>query len=406
MTGKEALAMSANLLTEQEQEEIGRYSRVYYLGTQASKISATDSLKGGKAPTSSGGNARGDYQHCIGEHIGFRYEVLGQLGRGSFGVVLDTMDHKSDTPTALKVIRAQEKFRRQGRIEARILERIREANADGRLALIQLNRAFEFRGHLFFSFPKLGKNLYEVLKSDRFAGMPLGAVRVIGRQLFMALRCLEQLKVIHCDIKPENIMLVEEPKFVNDGEQAEQGAYVSQSGAIVRPHVKLIDFGSACFQGEEHYTYIQSRFYRAPEVILGAGYNQSIDVWSLGCVIGELVAGYPIFPGKNEGDQLARIIAVCGSPPNKLLKRAFRTSVFFHDATDAQAPPTLRNVTDAARAARRRSIPKLFEVHKDDGFNGLVASCLEFDPAKRISPEVALASSFLRSPARSNKVEC
>lgn len=81
---------------------------------------------------------------------------------------------------------------------------------------------------------------------------------------------------MHCDLKPENILL----------KQPDRSA------------VKVIDFGSSCLEDETRYTYIQSRFYRAPEVILGLPYGTPIDMWSLGCILAELYTGCPIFPGK------------------------------------------------------------------------------------------------------------
>jgi len=77
------------------------------------------------------------------------------------------------------------------------------------------------------------------------------------------------------------------------------------------------------------YTYIQSRFYRAPEVILGLPYTTAIDMWSLGCIIAELHTGYPLFPGENEVEQLACIMEVFGYPPDQLLQSATRRKLFF-----------------------------------------------------------------------------
>ena len=85
---------------------------------------------------------------------------------------------------------------------------------------------------------------------------------------------------MHCDLKPENILLRHYNKAM----------------------VKIIDFGSSCFSHERVYTYIQSRFYRAPEVILGIPYSFEIDMWSFGCVVCELINGMPIFPGASEAD--------------------------------------------------------------------------------------------------------
>ena len=71
---------------------------------------------------------------------------------------------------------------------------------------------------------------------------------------------------------------------------------------LKEPHktgVRLIDLGSSCYEDQQYYTYIQSRFYRAPEIILGMKYSTAIDMWSFGCVLAELHTGYPLFPGDN-----------------------------------------------------------------------------------------------------------
>ena len=77
------------------------------------------------------------------------------------------------------------------------------------------------------------------------------------------------------------------------------------------------------------YTYIQSRFYRSPEVILGLPYSMPIDMWSLGCILAELYTGYPLFPGENEVEQLACIMEIQGLPPQNILEQATRRRLFF-----------------------------------------------------------------------------
>ena len=89
---------------------------------------------------------------------------------------------------------------------------------------------------------------------------------------------------MHCDLKPENVMLRQPNRSI----------------------IKVIDFGSSCLTDERIYTYIQSRFYRAPEVILGLPYGTPIDMWSFGCILDELLTGYPLFPGERNNDARRR----------------------------------------------------------------------------------------------------
>lgn len=93
--------------------------------------------------------------------------------------------------------------------------------------------------------------------------------------------------------------------------------------------IKVIDFGSSCLENEKVYTYIQSRFYRSPEVILGMSYNMAIDMWSLGCILAELYTGYPLFPGENEQEQLTCIMEIQGVPERYLIEKSSRKKLFF-----------------------------------------------------------------------------
>lgn len=114
----------------------------------------------------------------------------------------------------------------------------------------------------------------------------------------------------------------------------------------IRSGIKVIDFGSSCLETEKGepttkrsvarrltlasvYTYIQSRFYRSPEVILGMNYAMAIDMWSLGCILAELYTGVPIFPGENEHEQLACIMEIIGVPDQAIINRASRRKTFF-----------------------------------------------------------------------------
>lgn len=85
--------------------------------------------------------------------------------------------------------------------------------------------------------------------------------------------------------------------------------------SLESPTIKVIDFGSACYENQTVYSYIQSRFYRSPEILLGLPYSSSIDMWSLGCIAAEIFLGLPLFPGTSEYNQVCRIVEILGMPP-------------------------------------------------------------------------------------------
>ncbi|KAI5303401.1 dual specificity protein kinase yak1, partial [Ascosphaera atra] len=100
------------------------------------------------------------------------------------------------------------------------------------------------------------------------------------------------------------------------------------------PIIKIIDFGSACDERQTVYTYIQSRFYRSPEVLLGLPYSSGIDMWSLGCIVAELFLGLPLFPGSSEYNQVARITELMGVPPAWMLESGKQAHEFFEKTQD------------------------------------------------------------------------
>ena len=138
-----------------------------------------------------------------------------------------------------------------------------------------------------------------------------------GIQVLEAMVVLRKDRVIHCDLKPENILLVN-----NTGLE-----------------VKVIDFGSACFEEKTVYSYIQSRFYRSPEVLMGHNYNGMVDMWSLGCVTAELFLGLPLFPGASDYDMLKRIEEFIGLPSEEFLNNCKYADKLF-TRTDCHTPGT------------------------------------------------------------------
>ncbi|KFA77061.1 hypothetical protein S40288_07480 [Stachybotrys chartarum IBT 40288] len=360
-------ALRIAMLNIYERGEIIDYDDVYFCGTQhAHKV--IGNLQS-DAPNFGYDDERGDYTIVAGDHLAYRYEIVDVLGKGSFGQVVRCIDHKLGVLVAVKIIRNKKRFHQQALVEVNILKKLREWDSKNKHSMVSFTQSFYFRGHLCISTELLDMNLYELIKAHSFRGFSLRIIRRFTKQMLSSLVLLKQHKVIHCDLKPENILL-RHP---------------------LHAEIKVIDFGSSCFENEKVYTYIQSRFYRSPEVILGMTYGMPIDMWSVGCILAELFTGVPIFPGENEQEQLACIMEVFGPPEKHLIEKSTRKKLFF----DSMGKPRL---TVSSKGRRRRPSSKtLQQVLKcdDEAFLDFVARCLRWDPDRRMKPEDAIRHEYI-----------
>uniref|UniRef100_A0A8C3AII9 dual-specificity kinase n=1 Tax=Cyclopterus lumpus TaxID=8103 RepID=A0A8C3AII9_CYCLU len=378
-----AMKQFMSKMSSLEHQEVFTYPEVYFIGPNAKKRSG---VMGG---ANNGGydDDQGSYIHVPHDHIAYRYEVLKVIGKGSFGQVVKAFDHRSQTHVALKMVRNEKRFHRQAAEEIRILEHLRKQDKDFSMNVIHMLENFTFRNHICMTFELLSMNLYELIKKNKFQGFSLPLVRKFSHSILQCLDALHKNRIIHCDLKPENILL-------------------KQQG---RSGIKVIDFGSSCYEHQRVYTYIQSRFYRAPEVILGSRYGMPIDMWSLGCILAELLTGYPLLPGEDEADQLACIIELVGMPGQKLLdasKRAknFVSSKGYPRYCTVTTLPDGTTVLNAGRSRRGkvRGAPgskdwsAALKGGDDPLFLDFLKQCLEWDPALRLTPSQALRHPWLR----------
>ncbi|KAM9519988.1 homeodomain-interacting protein kinase 1 isoform 4-T4 [Guaruba guarouba] len=262
---------------------------------------------------SSSSSGEGDYQlvqHEILCSMTNSYEVLEFLGRGTFGQVAKCWKRSTKEIVAIKILKNHPSYARQGQIEVSILSRLSSENAD-EYNFVRSYECFQHKNHTCLVFEMLEQNLYDFLKQNKFSPLPLKYIRPILQQVATALMKLKSLGLIHADLKPENIMLVDPAR---------------------QPYrVKVIDFGSASHVSKAVCsTYLQSRYYRAPEIILGLPFCEAIDMWSLGCVIAELFLGWPLYPGASEYDQIRYISQTQGLPAEYLLSAGTKTSRFFN----------------------------------------------------------------------------
>ena len=242
-----------------------------------------------------------------------RYLILDVLGQGTFGQVVKCQNLKTQEVVAVKVIKNRTAYFNQSMMEVSVLDLLNQKldkNDDHHL--LRLKDTFIHRQHLCLCFELLSVNLYELIKQNQFRGLSTTLVRVFAQQLLNGLALLNKARLIHCDLKPENILLKN----------------------LESPIIKIIDFGSACDERQTVYTYIQSRFYRSPEVLLGLPYSSAIDMWSLGCIVVELFLGLPLFPGSSEYNQVSRITEMLGLPPMWMLEMGKQSGEFFEKTSD------------------------------------------------------------------------
>merc|ERR1719446_174384 len=360
MTPAKVLKYHIDDLTDYEQGEILDFPQVWFFGAGAAKIRGTSAA----ANNHSYDDERGDYLIVLHDHILYKYEVMNPLGKGSFGQVVRVHCLKTNTYSALKMVQNKKRFHHQALVEVKIPEHIRERDLESTSNVVHMLDYFYFRNHLCITFELLSINLYEFIKNNNFQGVSLGLIRRFAIQLLAALRFLRKQRIIHCDFKPENVLLKNPTK----------------SG------IKVIDFGSSCFEDERVYTYIQSRFYRSPEVILGVPYDTAIDMWSFACILAELYTGYPLFPGENEVEQLACIMEICGVPPSRLMENASRTKMFFDSNGNPRLVPNSRGKVRRPDSKHLQLVLRTSETKFVDFLEG----CLRFPPKERASPDDAI----------------
>jgi dual specificity protein kinase YAK1 len=240
------------------------------------------------------------------------------------------------------------------------------------------------------------RSLYSLIEEHEWKGLPLRQVQFFATQLFQSLSVMRRFRVIHGDLKPENIVLTD---------------------AVV-PRLKIIDFGSARLRGDLLPDYVQSRYYRAPEVVFHEQpYNFSIDIWSVGCIIEEMFTGLPLFGGQSEIQLLQLMIMFLGPLPQDMVRASPRF-------TDLFLPNGILKSDEQYSREHHLPVPQVYEYHRANNMRDLILyaqtslplpraerkrqgeprkalldllmKILQYDPAARITPEEALAHPFMQ----------
>ncbi|XP_063920541.1 serine/threonine-protein kinase PRP4 homolog isoform X2 [Zophobas morio] len=335
-------------------------------------------------------DAEGYYRVRIGEILDSRYMVYGYTGQGVFSNVVRARDQaRANLDVAVKIIRNNEIMHKTGLKELEILKKLNDADPEDKLHCLRLIRHFFHKQHLCMVFEPLAMNLREVLKKyGKDVGLHIKAVRSYTQQLLLALKLLKKTGILHADIKPDNI-LVNESKLV----------------------LKLCDFGSASYINDNEITpYLVSRFYRAPEIILGIPYDYGIDMWSAACTIYELYTGRILFSGKSNNQMLKFFMDVKGKFPNRVIRKgAFRDQHFdnncnflYHeiDKVTEREKVVVMSVVKLSRDLQSELVAGQAlppdQLRKVTQLKDMLEKALTIDPAKRISLNNALTHPFIQ----------
>merc|ERR1712054_6756 len=240
-----------------------------------------------------------------------KYEVLGVVGEGAYSVVLKCRNKETHEVVAIKKFKESEDdeiVRKTTLREVKILRMLKHEN------IVTLREAFRRKGRLYLVFEYVDRTLLEVLEANPNGVDPALVMKYIY-QLVKAIDWCHCNDVIHRDIKPENLL-------------------ISLDNTL-----KLCDFGFARTlpqRGAALTDYVATRWYRAPELLLAweqngqayTNYGQAVDMWAIGCIMGELIDGQPLFPGESEIDQLYLIQRVLGPLTSEQMELFLRNPRF------------------------------------------------------------------------------
>ncbi len=354
----------------------------------------------GESPAPASDDATGDgkqgrhYTVQKNERLHDRYIVDTKIGHGAYATVVRAFDEKKEIWVAIKLSKNAPSFFRHAQEEAKIISELQQPELCP--CIIGVLDVFVHDGHYCMVTDLLSQNLYELNLATDNTGVALSVVKLFGLQLLLALHRMAVRGALHRDIKPENVLMLNKTSS----------------------RIKLLDFGSACFQTPERAgskpgrdkleTYVQSRFYRAPEVILGLRQTPAMDMWSLGCVLYELHAGIPLFQGQDEAHMLREHIATLGMPPQRMIVEGkFATNHFYQaqPAGQGETPWHLKGFQNLNPSSTSLGIrlQKYMEVNRGrEGHNSsdyaafvdVLAGMLRFDSKRRLSPSDALKHKF------------
>ncbi|XP_043936145.1 dual specificity protein kinase CLK2 isoform X3 [Protopterus annectens] len=323
----------------------------------------------------------------IGDWLQERYEIVGNLGEGTFGRVVQCIDHRrSGMRIALKIIKNVEKYREAARLEINVLEKLLSKDQENRSLCVKMFDWFDFHGHMCISFELLGLSTFDFLKENNYLPYSVCQVRHMAYQICQAVKFLHDNKLTHTDLKPENIL------FVNSDFEITYNLEKQDERTIKNTALRVVDFGSATFDHEHHSTIVSTRHYRAPEVILELNWSQPCDVWSIGCIIFEYYVGFTLFQTHDNREHLAMMERTLGPIPTRLIRKTRKQKYFYRGHLDwDESTSSGRYVRENCKPLQRYMLHDTGDHHQ---LFDLLERMLEYEPSKRITLQEAIKHPF------------
>ncbi|KAH7152099.1 kinase-like domain-containing protein [Dactylonectria estremocensis] len=350
-----------------------------------------------------------------------QYKIRKLLGQGTFGKVVQALDTKANQVVAVKIIRSVQKYRDAAKIELRVLQTLRQNDADNKYKCIHLRDCFDFRGHTCLVMNLLDSSIFDYLKANGFVPFPNSHIQSFAKQLLTSIAFVHDLGLIHTDLKPENILLCDATyqTFTYNrtipSSRTTPSRQAEHRRVLLNPEIRLIDFGSATFSHEYHSSVVSTRHYRAPEIILGLGWSFGCDMWSIGCILVEFFTGDALFQTHDNLEHLALMEAVFDLKiDTELVRKVNRSSSRSNNASSYFKRFKLAYPTPETNRASRRFVKTMKRLEdiipsKNNSFLknflDLLQKIFVYDPARRITAKEALRHPWFQEPVRDDGTE-
>jgi len=337
-----------------------------------------------------------------GDTLQGRYKIISELGEGTFGKVVKCEDLYKGRMIAIKIIKNVKKYREAAKLEINVLNKLAKYDPKGANLCVLMYDCFDYHGHQCIAFELLGQSVFDFLKDNNYNPYPVEQVRQVAYELCLSVSFLHSHRLTHTDLKPENVLFYDSdyvkdyPASSRRKEGDDRESRPKKVRILKNPEIRLIDFGSTTFDHEHHSSIVQTRHYRAPEVILELGWDQSCDVWSVGCIIFELAMGFMLFDTHSSVEHLAMMERVLGPLPVKMVERSklkyFSKGKLKWDEDSSAGRHVRRKVKPLARYIPRE---ERGNVDWEEMFD-LIGLMLRYDPTRRLALSECMEHPFLK----------